>query len=67
METQHWLGEACDCHYIAPKQADELTEELLEIGRMLNSMMDKAQSFCGHGSFVVREDAMESMVETDDR
>ena len=29
METQHWLGEACDCHYADPKQAGELTEELL--------------------------------------
>ncbi len=65
METQHWLGEACDCQYVDPKQAEELTEELLQIGRMLNSMMDKAQSFCGHGSFVVREDAMGYMVETD--
>ncbi len=66
METQHWLGEACDYHYIAPKQADELMEELLEIGRMLNSMMDKADSFCGQGIFVVREGAREYMVETDD-
>lgn len=66
METQHWLGEACDCHYVDPKQARELTEELLQIGRMLNSMMDKAHSFCGQSHSVVREDASEYMVETDD-
>ena len=66
METQHWLSEACDCHYVDPKQAGQLMEELLQIGRMLNSMMDKAPSFCGQGIFVVREDAREYMVETDD-
>lgn len=66
METQHWLGEACDCHYVNLKQAEELTEELLQIGRMLNAMMDKAHLFCGESHFVVREDARGYMVETDD-
>jgi four helix bundle protein len=66
METQHWLGEACDCHYVDPKQAGELMEELLQIGRMLNSMMDKAHLFCGENHFVAREDAVEYMVGTDD-
>jgi four helix bundle protein len=66
METQHWLSEACDCHYVDPKRAEELTEELLQIGRMLNSMMDKASLFCGQSHFVVREDASEYMVEADD-
>jgi four helix bundle protein len=65
METQHWLGEACDCHYVDPKQVEELMEELLQIGRMLNSMMDKADSFCGDSNFIVREDAREYMVETE--
>jgi four helix bundle protein len=66
METQHWLGEACDCHYVDPKRAGELTEEPLQIGRMLNSMMDKAHSFCGQNDFIVREDEREYMVESDD-
>ena len=66
METQHWLSEACDCHYVDPKRAKELTEDLLQIGRMLNSMMDKAHLFCRQSHFVVREDAKEYMVETDD-
>jgi four helix bundle protein len=66
METQHWLSEACDCNYADPKQAMELTEELLQIGRMLNSMMDKAHSFCRQSHFVVREDASEYVVEADD-
>jgi four helix bundle protein len=66
METQHWLGEASDCHYVDPKEAEKLTEELLQIGRMLNSMMDKAHSFCGQNHSVVREDASEYMVENVD-
>jgi hypothetical protein len=41
-------------------------EELMEIGRMLNSMIEKAHLFCGENNFVVREDARGYMVETDD-
>ena len=66
METQHWLGEACDCHYVNPKQAEELMEELLQIGRMLNSMMDKASLFCGQSNHVIRDEPVESLVNTDD-
>ncbi|MBI5968904.1 MAG: four helix bundle protein [Deltaproteobacteria bacterium] len=50
METQHWIDEACACQYIDTKQAEQLTGELMEIGRMLNSMMNKANLFCGHRS-----------------
>ena len=46
METQHWLGEACDCGYIDSKQAKDLLAELQQIGRMLNSMMEKSHLFC---------------------
>jgi len=66
METQHWLGEACDCHYVNPKQAEELMEELLQIGRMLNSMMDKASLFCGQSNHVIREEPVEYLLNTDD-
>jgi four helix bundle protein len=66
METQHWVDEASECQYLNPKRAEELIEELMQIGRMLNSMMDKAHSFCGQSHFVVREDAGEYMVETVD-
>jgi len=41
METQHWIDEALDCRYLDPKQAEKLTKELLQIGRMLNSMMTR--------------------------
>ena len=66
METQHWVDEAYDCQYLDSKQSEELTEELMQIGRMLNSMIEKAHLFCGQSHFVVREDAREYMVESDD-
>ena len=59
METQHWVDEACDCRYLDSKQAEELTEELMQIGRMLNSMMDKANLFCAQSDGVIREEAVE--------
>jgi len=66
METQHWIDEAYDCQYLDPKQTEELTEELLQIGRMLNSMMDKASLFCGQSNHVIRDEPVESLVNTDD-
>jgi len=65
METQHWLSEACDCQYLDPNQAKELTEELLQIGRMLNSMMEKAHLFCGQSRNVIREETAEYLTDTD--
>ena len=47
METQHWVGEALDCGYLTPANATQLSSGLEEIGRMLNSMIEKADSFCG--------------------
>ncbi len=47
METQHWVGEALDCGYLSPANATQLNSGLEEIGRMLNSMIEKADSFCG--------------------
>src|SRR5205809_818745 len=47
LETQHWIGEALDCEYISPADANGLDSVLEEIGRMLNSMIRKADSFCG--------------------
>ncbi len=55
METQHWIGESLDCGYITDKQADELNAKLCEIGRMLGSMIEKADCFCKAESYHVRE------------
>jgi len=57
METQHWIGTAMDCDYIDQKTNDQLVAKCLEIGRMLNGMMDKADMFCGEPPRSVREEA----------
>jgi len=46
LEIQHWIETAEDCGYLSSSQASEITDELSEIGRMLNSMMSKADRFC---------------------
>ena len=49
LETQHWIDTAEDCGYLSPARATSLNKQLGEIGRMLNSMMDKAVQFCSKG------------------
>jgi four helix bundle protein len=56
METQHWVDEAYDCQYLDSKQAEELTEELMEIGRMLNSMIEKAHLFCKQNNWMTHDE-----------
>jgi four helix bundle protein len=65
METQHWVGEALDCGYISEAEATQLNSALEEIGRMLNSMIEKADQFCGPQDGVLREDATEYFTPTD--
>ena len=59
METQHWVGEALDCGYLSQVDAGQLHSSLQEVGRMLNSMMEKADSFCGPPDGILREMATE--------
>jgi four helix bundle protein len=56
-ETQHWIETAADCGYMTADDVISLNRELAEIGRMLNSMIEKAASFCGDPPFAVRESA----------
>jgi len=65
METQHWVSEALDCGYISPSDAAQLSGGLEEIGRMLNSMIEKADSFCGSDAGQVREPPVEYLTMTD--
>ena len=51
------LAKRLDCGYISSDDAAQLNSGLEEIGRMLNSMMEKAESFCGSPDGVLREDA----------
>ena len=64
METQHWICEALDCGYISAADATTLNSGLEEIGRMLNSMIAKADSFCGPPDGVVREASTEYFTAT---
>ena len=65
METQHWIGTALDCNYIDQPTHDLLITKCLEIGRMLNGMMDKADLFCGEPPRTVREEAAVYFTEAD--
>ena len=56
LETQHWVGDAADCKYITKAQEKDLIERLSEIGRMLNSMINKADKFCGSEPDSIREE-----------
>ena len=47
METQHWLSVAASCQYLSNHQTEQLISELSRVGRMLNTMMRKANLFCG--------------------
>src|SRR5688572_20618277 len=46
-ETQHWLGTAHECKYITAEFAAGLLSKYAEVGKMLQSMIDKSDSFCG--------------------
>jgi len=65
LETQHWVEEALDCGYISPTDAELLNSGLEEIGRMLNSMMDKADSFCGPPGNILRESETAYFIDSD--
>jgi hypothetical protein len=41
-------------------------EKCLEVGRMLNSMMDKADMFCGEPPRTLREESAEYFTGSDD-
>jgi four helix bundle protein len=47
LETQHWIETANECGYISAAQCDQLLGLLCEVGRMLHSMIAKADQFCG--------------------
>jgi four helix bundle protein len=67
METQHWVGEALDCGYMPPADAAQLNSGLEEIGRMLGSMIEKADSFCNSDTGQVREVSAEHFTDHEPR
>jgi four helix bundle protein len=48
-ETQHWIETALDCEYITHELNNDLLERYASVGKMLNSMIDKADKFCLKG------------------
>lgn len=46
-ETQHWIGVAMDCGYIDAETGVRVGDLLKELGRVIGSMIAKADSFCG--------------------
>lgn len=58
-ETQHWVESAHDCGYLTTQQVDKLVGDLSEVGRMLESMIQKSNSFCGQDCLMVQEDHAE--------
>ena len=46
LETQHWIETALDCSYISNEVANNLLQQCISTGRMLNSMIKKAPLFC---------------------
>lgn len=45
-ETQHWLDTALACKYISLDLNNKLGSKCLEIGRMLGSIINNADSWC---------------------
>ncbi len=56
-ETQHWVDSALDCGYLTVETRDQLIAELESIGRMLQSMIDKAEKFCGATAGSLQEES----------
>ncbi len=46
LETQHWIEEANDCGYLNKDDCKSLLSKCESIGKMLQSMIDKASMFC---------------------
>jgi len=58
-EPQHWVETASDCEYLTEVELRSLNSELPEVGRMLNSMIEKAAAFCSESTFSLQESAVD--------
>lgn len=65
-ETRHWIETAMDCKYLNAEQVKMLEDTGAEIGRMLGSMMNKADLFCGEQYKVTRESHAEYFINPTD-
>ena len=46
LETQHWIETAGDCFYLNNDEVEELLKKYYSVGKMLNSMISKSETFC---------------------
>ena len=46
LESQHLIETALDCSYISKETGNALLMQYASIGKMLNSMISKAETFC---------------------
>jgi hypothetical protein len=65
METQRWTRVAFSCGYLDESTARSLVEDLEQIGRLLQGMMDKAESFCSAPRIAEESPAAEG-IDTED-
>ena len=65
LETQHWLIEALDSEYLSQSDFKNLTDKCEGIGRMLGSMIRKADSFAS-SDYRIQEEAAEYLADTTD-
>lgn len=49
LETQHWIETAFNCGYLVEEVYKDWLRKYQTVGRMLNSMMQKAELFCSSG------------------
>ena len=56
-ETQHWLDTAERCGYLGRATVEELLDELRQVGRMLGTMIDRAEEFRGGVGRQAREES----------
>jgi len=64
-ETKHWILSVLDAGYLPDDQVRSLCAELSEVGCMLNSMMEKAEAFCGEPPLQLRETTAEYFIASD--
>jgi four helix bundle protein len=46
LETQHWIEVSEECNYINSETSKNLLQKCESIGKMLQSMIDKSDTFC---------------------
>ena len=46
LETQHWIEVSEECNYIFSETSKSLLQKCESIGKMLQSMIDKSDTFC---------------------